>query len=384
MRKIAGCNILLVENSGADFYSSRISYAKFLLECNFQVTVLIPDDGYTEQIRNSGLRVLTYSATKSKNWFLSIIYIFLGYKKILDSNDFDIVHSYRFFPNLLNVFFNSISTRKVVLHITGLGLFYSVKSFKFIILRYTSNVLYYLMLNLASKIIVQNQEDKRELSFSSSISTKIHVIEGSGVNTNLYCFNLDYRRKHRSNFGFSDKEIVFFCVTRLIWEKGIREMVQAFRELEKTLPFVKLVIVGEPDNKNLGSVSREFIARENYGNVNFLGRQSNVNEILSAADVFIFPSYYREGIPRCLLEALSTGLPIITSTMPGCDLTVRENENGFLIPPKSAEAIRNSVFQVVEFRKDFYKMSQVSRNLALTRFSEEVIFSQILKTYNIN
>ena len=158
-------------------------------------------------------------------------------------------------------------------------------------------------------------------------------------------------------------------------------MVQAFRGIEKTLPFVKLVIVGEPDNKNLGSVSCEYVKNENYGNVKFLGKQSNVNEILSAADVFIFPSYYREGIPRCLLEALSTGLPIITSNMPGCDLTVVENKNGFLVQPKSVEAIIQAIVQIVNLRTDFVKMGEVSRDLAITRFAEEVIFSEISSVY---
>ena len=220
MKDLVDCNILLVENSGSDFYSSRIPYAQFLLKKNFRVTVLIPDDGYTEQIRNTGLRVLTYSPTKSKNWFLSIFFIFLGYKKILKSNAFDVIHSYRFFPNLMNVIFNSLSTRKVVLHVTGLGILYSVESIKFNILRFVSNFLYFIMLNLASKVIVQNQDDKKALSFSSSISKKIQVIEGSGVNTNLYCFNLDFRKNIRNSLDFSDQEIVFFCVTRLIWEKG--------------------------------------------------------------------------------------------------------------------------------------------------------------------
>lgn len=381
MKNLACCNILLVENSGADFYSSRISYARFLLNNKFQVTVLIPDDGYTERIRNTGLRVLTYSATKSKNWFASIFFIFLGYRRILKSNHFDIVHSYRFFPNLLNVFFNSFSSRKVVLHITGLGIIYSIKSSKFNIFRLVSNFLYYIMLNLASKVIVQNQDDKKILSFSSSISKKIQVIEGSGVNTDLYCFNSDFRKKYRYNLGFSDNEIIFFCVTRLIWQKGIKEMVLAFRGIEETLPFVKLVIVGEPDNKNLGNVSEEYVKKENYGNVKFLGKHSNVNEILSAADVFIFPSYYREGIPRCLLEALSTGLPIITSTMPGCDLTVVENKNGFLVQPKSVEAIIQAIIQIVNLRSDFVKMGVVSRDLAITRFAEDVIFSEISSIY---
>ena len=190
------------------------------------------------------------------------------------------------------------------------------------------------------------------------------------------------RKIVREKAGFSNDQILFFCITRLIWEKGIKEMVDAFRSIEIDYPEIKLIIVGDPDLSNPGHVSTNYMEAENHGNVLFWGRQTKVHELLSAADVFIFPSYYREGIPRGLLEALSSGLPVITTNMPGCDLTVSNNMNGILIAPRSTSAIRNGIISLMVQKKDFKKMGQVSRELAVRDFSEEKIFSSIMRIYD--
>ena len=78
--------------------------------------------------------------------------------------------------------------------------------------------------------------------------------------------------------------------------------------------------------------------------------KTDIPAILSAADVFIFPSYYREGVPRGVLEALAIGLPIITTDMPGCNLTVQDGVNGYLIKPRSVDAIVPRCFRLYEKR----------------------------------
>jgi glycosyltransferase involved in cell wall biosynthesis len=375
-------NILLVENSGLDFYISRLAYANYLQRRKYKVSVLIPDDGYAEKVRKTGLIVFTYSVSKSRNWIGDIFKVLVGYKTILRLHHFDVVHSYRFFPNLFNVITSGFTSRKIILHITGLGIVYAGKASKFKLYKFFSNMLYFLMIGLADKVIVQNPDDQKQLSFIPSFGRKIQLIKGSGVNTKLFSYNAENRKIVREKAGFSDDQILFFCITRLIWEKGIKEMVDAFRSIEIDYPEIKLIIVGDPDLSNPGHVSPNYMEAENQGNVHFWGRQSNVHELLSAADVFIFPSYYREGIPRGLLEALSSGLPIITTKMPGCDLTVDNNMNGILIAPQSTSAIRNGIITLMIQKKDLKKMGQVSRELAVRDFSEEKIFSSIMCVYD--
>jgi glycosyltransferase involved in cell wall biosynthesis len=376
-------HILLVENSGLDFYISRLAYANYLQRRRqYKVSVLIPDDGYAEKIRKTGLMVFTYPISKSRNWIGDIFKVLAGYRTILRLHHFDVVHSYRFFPNLFNVITSGFTSRKIILHVTGLGIVYAGKASKFKLYKIFSNMLYFLMIGLADKVIVQNPDDQKQLSFIPSFGHKIQLIKGSGVNTKLFSYNAENRKIVREKAGFSNDQTLFFCITRLIWEKGIKEMVDAFRSIEIDYPEIKLIIVGDPDLSNPGHVSPNYMEAENHGNVFFWGRQSKVHELLSAADVFIFPSYYREGIPRGLLEALSSRLPVITTNMPGCDLTVYNNMNGILIAPQSTSAIRNGIITLMIQKKDFKKMGQVSRELAVRDFSEEKIFSSIMCVYD--
>lgn len=373
--------ILLVENSGLDFYTSRLTYALYLQARQYKVSVLIPDDGYSEKIREAGLEVFTYPVSKSRNWIGGIMKILAGYQSILRSHHFDVVHSYRFFPNLFNIITSGFSSRKVILHVTGLGIVYAGTALKYKVYKVFSNLLYFLMIRLADHVIVQNPDDQKHLSFTSSLGKKIQLIKGSGVNTDLFSFDPTLRQMIRAKAGFTDDQVLFFCITRLIWEKGIKEMVDAFRSLESIFPKIKLIIIGDPDLSNPGHVSLAYMEAENYGNVHFWGRRTKVHELLSAADVFIFPSYYREGIPRGLLEALSSGLPIITTRMPGCDLTVIGNSNGFLIEPRSSSAIEDAIRQIMSQKDTFKKMGAVSRELAINEFSEEKIFAAIMQVY---
>jgi glycosyltransferase involved in cell wall biosynthesis len=82
---------------------------------------------------------------------------------------------------------------------------------------------------------------------------------------------------------------------------------------------------------------------QGYENIKFLGKQSDIPEIISLADVSILPTYYREGTPRFLLESMAMKKPIITTKMPGCDHLIHNNENGILIEPRSIDAIEKSI-----------------------------------------
>ena len=143
----------------------------------------------------------------------------------------------------------------------------------------------------------------------------------------------------------------------------------------------KLLIVGWSDEHNPRHVEASYINEfKNDKNIQFLGRCDNVRELLALSDVFIYPSYYREGIPRGILEALSMGLPIITTNMPGCNLTVIQNQNGLLISPKSWEQVKEAVKKMIN-ENNLLGMGIKSRLLVENSFSEDIIFSQIEDIY---
>ena len=146
---------------------------------------------------------------------------------------------------------------------------------------------------------------------------------------------------------------------------------------------LKLLIVGWADKDNPQHVDQGYIdSFQDEGHISFLGKIEDVRSLLFLSDVFIYPSYYREGIPRGILEALSMGMPIITTNTPGCNLTVQNKINGFLIKPNSSKAIQESVLKILE-KKNLNSMGDESRNIANEKFSNEIIFSQFENVYNI-
>ena len=243
-------NILLVENHGADFYKSRLKYATYLIQNGWNVFVLVPDDEYTDQIRKSGLIVYTYVRDHRENWLKQVLRIRKAYHRIFTENHIDIVHSYRLFPNFINVLVNIFSRRKVVLHITGLGIVYSNSSLKYLVYRQISNLIYFFMISFSDITIVQNPNDRNDLLFFPFMRKKLVLIKGSGVDTKLFSFDPYFRESIRIEYNIDSTELLFMCVTRLIWEKGIREMVSAFQEICKSQPHVKLIIVGSPHTNN--------------------------------------------------------------------------------------------------------------------------------------
>ena len=180
--------------------------------------------------------------------------------------------------------------------------------------------------------------------------------------------------------NISRTDVAFICVTRLIWEKGIKELMESFKIIHSFNRNAKLLIVGWSDHDNPRHIPKSFIDEWNgKHNIVFLGRKENIRELLTASDIFIYPSYYREGIPRGILEALSMGLPVITTATPGCKLTVVHGENGYLIKPGSITELTNAMKKILQ--SDMKEMSSKSRILAEEQFSDTLIFSQIEYTY---
>ena len=115
-------------------------------------------------------------------------------------------------------------------------------------------------------------------------------------------------------------------------------------------------------------------------NILFLGKRSDVDELIALSDISILPTYYREGTPRFLLESMSMGKPIITTNMPGCDhLVSSEDPNGLLIEPKNSDSIVKALGEIIEM--DLKKMGKNSAMFYRQKFSENIVYSSILELY---
>ena len=117
------------------------------------------------------------------------------------------------------------------------------------------------------------------------------------------------------------------------------------------------------------------------GSIEWLGYQDNIPEIWAEAAIAVLPSYYREGIPRSLLEAASCGRPLITTDMPGCREIVTDGVNGFLVPPRDALALADALEKLVRDPDLRERMGRAGREMVLKDFTEQQVVWQTLHVY---
>lgn len=179
-----------------------------------------------------------------------------------------------------------------------------------------------------------------------------------------------------------DEPLRILMVSRLLKQKGVGQFVEAARRVRQDFTNVQFQLAGEWDREHPDSISEDLIQRAVAdGTIEFRGYVNNMPEHLRQVSLFVLPSYYREGVPRVLLEAAASGLPVITTDVPGCRETVIDGQTGFVVPPKNeialAEAIKN-VIRDYELRR---RMSRNAREWVEKDFDLQVITDKYLELY---
>src|SRR5690606_10046050 len=144
----------------------------------------------------------------------------------------------------------------------------------------------------------------------------------------------------------------------------------------------RFLLVGRTDPLNPSDVGEAAIrAWEQEGLVEWWGFRTDMPEVLPQADIVCMPSYYREGVPRSLIEAAACGLPIVTADVPGCREIVRDGENGFLVPPRDASATAAALRRLLQDGDLRRRMGRASRAIAEAEFSVDRFVAETMDTY---
>lgn len=171
----------------------------------------------------------------------------------------------------------------------------------------------------------------------------------------------------------------FIFVGRLVRDKGINELVEAFGQLNKENPDTRLILVGRQEPE-LDPLKPETIAKIDHNkNIEAVGQQSDVRPWLAASDVFVFPSY-REGFPNVVIEAGAMGLPSIVTDINGSREIVIENKNGVIVSPHNSESLKIAMSSFVASQKYTEGLSVDARKLIASRFEQSYV-RQCLKDY---
>jgi len=287
----------------------------------------------------------------------------------------DLVHHIALKPSL----YGSIAARwsgtaPVVNNLAGLGQAFSSQGFMAAGIRLGLKAAFRLLFRgRHSCTIVENTDDQAFLVDEIGVPPgQAILIRGIGV---------DERRFTCSELPTLPPPAIVM-VSRLLWPKGVGELVEAGRIL--TARGVRQVIrlVGKPDEASRLSVPetqlRDWHTR---GLIEWLGYQDDVPAIWREALIAVLPSYYREGIPRSLLEAAACGRPVVTTDMPGCREIVEQGVNGLLVPPRNPGALADALQQLLQSPALCARMGEAGRAMVLEHFTERQVVDQTLDVY---
>jgi glycosyltransferase involved in cell wall biosynthesis len=226
--------------------------------------------------------------------------------------------------------------------------------------------LYAVSFRLASAMVFHNRDDVELLTRRRICPPgKASVVSGSGVDTDAY--------------SPGDRVAVprFVFVGRMLADKGVREFLQAARQVKHACPEATFLLVGAVD-ANPSAIGRDEI--DGYvqsGDVEWVGKVSDVRPYLRESSVFVLPSY-REGLPRSTLEAMACGLAVITTDAPGCRDTVEQGVNGLAVPVGDAVALAGAMQSLCDNAGLRDSMGRESRRMAVARFSCETVNRDIV------
>ncbi len=367
----------MVASSDNSLISFRGDFIKSMIAHGFEVFAAAPDfeDDIFQKVIDYGATPVKFNLQRTgMNPFKDFKSV-LELKHIIRQNNIDLVFPYTVKPVIYSSIAANFCNVPVISLITGLGFTFTGLTAKARALQTLNEFLYKLSIRKNKVIVFQNSDDC-QLFIDRNIISKNHpvgFVSGSGVNLNLY--------KYRVNDN-TTKKIRFLLVARLIKEKGIALYIDAATVLKKTYPEAEFHIIGHAGNSP--SAMKEDLLNElhDQGIIVHHGPQNNVQDHLYKSDVFVLPTYYREGVPRSILEALSVGLPIITTNTPGCKETVIQNENGFLIEPQNLEALINAMEYFLINPSKIKDMGINSRKYAEEKFDVNIINSNLINIIN--
>jgi glycosyltransferase involved in cell wall biosynthesis len=297
----------------------------------------------------------------------------------------DLVQCFDTKPNLLvPLAARSIDGVAVIRTINGLGWIYSSRS----VLALTLRLVYLALQRLAARgtamTVFQNRDDQTFFERYAIIGKGLsRLIPGSGIDVGRFeqaaaagPSPADLRR----SLGLENCEIVI-TVTRLTRQKGIPALLEAAALIHAARPTVRFLLVGPRESEGPLAVTQAELDRH-APYVIATGMRSDVPSLLKAADVFAFPTEYREGVPRALLEAALAGLPIVATNMPGCNDVVRDGWSGFLVPPHSPRLLATKIIDLLDDRSTARAMGARAAELARQEFNLDLTVARYIAAYN--
>jgi len=364
---------LLIGGFAPSLINFRGPLLRHLVE-SFDVYAAAPyiDDLTREKVEQIGAICISTEFERTGINPIKDIKAYFRFKEQVKSIRPDYVLAYTIKPVIFGLRAARMNKNKRFALITGRGSGFEGAGLKGWLVKTIVTALYSNTLKSVDGVIFQNQNDKA--FFQSQGILKRHavseVIEGTGVDMDHYMAKASKDEP---------KVIRFLFIARLIKEKGIPELLEAARLLKKKYDNFEVQLLGWVD-ANPGGISQQEIEEiHKSGLASYLGVTDDIRPAMDAADVFVLPTYYNEGLPRTIQEAMAMKKPIITTDHPGCRETVEEGVNGFLVPVRDSVKLAEAMSYFLDKPEQIIKMGEESFKLASEKFDVHKINKRIVK-----
>jgi N,N'-diacetylbacillosaminyl-diphospho-undecaprenol alpha-1,3-N-acetylgalactosaminyltransferase len=312
--------------------------------------------------------------------------VLVEYYKIFKKEKFDIVHNFNIKPNNYGTIMAYLAGCKNIFNtVEGLGfMFYDPDEKSFIAKSIKKGIeyLYKISSRLSDRTWFLNSDDIDYFKKNKLIKhEKIILIRSIGINLDEWKLpNAKEIAPLKLKMGFQPEDILVVMVTRALNNKGIHEFLFAMEQLTGKYPNVKFVLAGGAEEDLSRGVPASLL-KEKAKNHPFvwLGHQNNIIDTFVIADIVVLPSYYREGVPRNLLEAMALKKPIVTTDNVGCRETVDDKVNGFLVPVKDGNAVSEKIEILIQDPELRIKMGNAGFEKVKLEFEESLIVDALLK-----
>jgi len=345
----------------------------------FKVHVLCSAGENTKELTKGGYKVKIIKIIRRisiMSNFISLIKIYRFIKK----EKFDIVHVHTPIACVLGRIAAKIAGVPLIIY-TAHGFYFhdGMAKWKRKILINIEKIMGNLFTDL---IFTQSKEDKKTAVNEGIIAkNKIYYI-GNGVDINKFNINntsIDWLAK-KKEFDIDSRAKIICFIGRVVREKGIIDLIYAFKNILSELPDTILLIIGdnganERDLKTKDEVDfliNRFNIKEK---VIFTGYRDDIRDLLAMSDVFVLPSY-REGMPRSIIEAMAMQRAVVATNIRGCREEVINNKTGILVPVGKPRKLSNALLKILKDEKLASKMGQNGRARVEKEFNEEIVLEK--------
>lgn len=365
--------LLFVVNACWFFVSHRLPVALAAQRAGFEVHVAAAPDETTALLAQHGIGFHPLPLSRRSRLPLRELAAFGSLLALYRRLRPQVVHHVTIKPVLYGGLAARLAGVPAVVHaISGLGYTFLAPGRVAGLVRAGVRGLYRLALGHPNqRVIFQNDDDRTEFVSRRLVRARDAVlIRGSGVDPAEF-----------TPAAPPEGDPLVVLPSRLLWDKGVGEFVEAARMLRARGVRARFALVGDADPHNPATVPAAQLERwRREGAVEIWGRRTDMPQVLQGAHVVCLPSY-REGLSRALIEAASAGLPIVTTDVPGCRDVVRHGYNGLLVPAANPGRLAQALQALIDDPSLRARMGARGRERVLAEFSLEQVMRESLEVY---